>query len=67
MIKIKTVKNNNASVSIKEGTPYMTILLGCEALIEELVKITKTDIDIVLGDLKLIYERDNNVQADNKN
>ena len=67
MIKIKTMKNNNASITIKQGTPYTTILLGCEMLIEALVKITKTDIDVVLGDLKLVYERDNNVQANNKN
>lgn len=61
MITIKTMKNNNASLKIREGTPYTTILLGCEMLIETLVKVTKHDIDFVLEDLKRIYERDNNV------
>lgn len=59
MITIKTMKNNNAALKIKQGTPYTTILLGCEMLIEVLIKQTKMDVDFVLEDLKRIYLRDN--------
>ena len=59
MITIKTIDKNNAELNINEGTPYMTILLGVEMMIEELVKTTGLEIDQLLGDLKIIYERDN--------
>ena len=59
MIVIKTQKNNNAILKIKQGTPYTTILLGCEMLMEALINQTKIDVDLVLEDLKRIYLRDN--------
>ena len=59
MITIKTIDSNNAELNIKEGTPYTTILLGVELMIEQLVQTTELDIDQILGDLKRIYERDN--------
>lgn len=62
MITIKTDKlNNGAELTIKEKTPYTTILLGAEMLIEVLVKehTPNNDINWVLDDIKRIYERDN--------
>lgn len=62
MITIKTDKlNNGAELVIKEKTPYTTILLGAEMLIEVLVKehTPNNDINWVLDDIKRIYERDN--------
>lgn len=62
MITIKTDKlNNGAELIIKEKTPYTTILLGAEMLIEVLVKehTPNNDINFVLDDIKRIYERDN--------
>ena len=62
MITIKTDKKNKnggATINIKKGTPYMTMLLGVEMLIEVLVKDNNNDIDWVLADIKRIYERDN--------
>lgn len=63
MITIKTInedKHGRAEINIAKGTPYTTILLGAEMLIEELVKHSpKNNIDWVLDDLKRIYLRDN--------
>lgn len=64
MITIKTNKENKyggAEVKIAKGTPYTTILLGVEMLIECLVKehTPNNDINWVLDDIKRIYERDN--------
>lgn len=64
MITIKTDKNQKhggAEMKIEKGTPYTTILLGAEMLIEHLVNNhePKNDIDWVLEDIKRIYLRDN--------
>ena len=64
MITIKTDKTNKhggAEITIAKGTPYTTMLLGAEMLIECLVKdhTPNNDIDWVLDDIKRIYERDN--------
>lgn len=64
MITIKTdatQKYGGVELKIEKGTPYTTVLLGAEMLIEHLVKVhePKNDIDWVLSDIKRIYERDN--------
>ena len=61
MITIKTIpdKYGRAELHIQKDTPYSTILLGIEMLIEHLVNTTNSDIDNVLSDLKRIYTRDN--------
>lgn len=64
MITIKTDKKNKtggAILNIKKGTPYTTMLLGAEMLIEVLIKehTPNNDINWVLEDIKRIYERDN--------
>lgn len=61
MITIRTIDNNNAELTIEKGTPHTTMLLGIEMLIETLMKESSTDlnIDVLLNDLKYIYERDN--------
>lgn len=63
MITIKTIKEDKygrAEMIIKEGTPYTTMLLGCEMLVEALMKEnTNKNIDDLLSDLKRIYIRDN--------
>ena len=60
MITIKTVDENNATLQVDKGTPYTTMLLGIEMLIEALIEEKKDlTIDYVLADLKRIYERDN--------
>lgn len=64
MITIKTDKKNKnggAILNIKKGTPYTTMLLGAEMLIEVLVKdhTPNNDINWVLEDIRRIYERDN--------
>lgn len=64
MITIKTDKKNKAGgaiLNIKKGTPYTTMLLGAEMLIEVLIKdhTPNNDINWVLEDIKRIYERDN--------
>lgn len=75
MITIKSDKGNKyggAELKIEKGTPYTTILLGAEMLIECLVKehTPNNDINWVLDDIKRIYERDNkeamNVNTTNK-
>ena len=58
MITIKTV-DNDAELSIEKGTPYTTMLLGIEMLIETLLSYTEENIDNLLSDLKRIYVRDN--------
>lgn len=58
MITIKTV-DNDAELSIEKGTPYTTMLLGIEMLIETLLSFTDENIDNLLSDLKRIYVRDN--------
>lgn len=57
----KANKNGGAEIHIDKGTPYTTILLGAEMLIEVLVNehTPNNDIDWVLDDIKRIYERDN--------
>lgn len=64
MITIKTAKGENeyggAEVHIAGETPLTTIMLGAEALIEQLVKFSPNNsIDWVLDNIKRIYERDN--------
>jgi hypothetical protein len=63
MITIKTIKEDKhgrAEMTIAKGTPYTTMLLGCEMLIESLMKEnTCKNIDDLLSDLKRIYIRDN--------
>ena len=63
MITIKTIKEDKygrAEMKIAKNTPYTTMLLGCEMLIEALMKEnTCKDIDDLLADLKRIYIRDN--------
>ena len=63
MITIKTDKKNKtggAILNIKKDTPYTTMLLGAEMLIEVLIKdhTPNNDINWVLDDIKRIYERD---------
>lgn len=60
MIIIKTENENEASLDVKKGTPYTTMLLGIEMLIEALLKeVPSQTIDDLLEDLKRIYIRDN--------
>ncbi len=60
MITIKTVDDNNATLLVDKGTPYVTMLLGIEMLIETLIEeVEDLTIDSLLADLKRIYERDN--------
>lgn len=63
MITIKTVKEDKygrAEMVIAKNTPYTTMLLGCEMLIEALLKdVPNQNIDTILEDLKRIYIRDN--------
>ena len=62
MITIKTIKEDKygrAEIKIEKGTPHTTMLLGCEMLIEALMKEeTFKTIDDLLIDLKRIYVRD---------
>lgn len=59
MITIKTENNNEASLNIKEGTSYTTMLLGIEMLIEALLEELPTqNIEDLLSDLRRIYLRD---------
>ena len=69
MITIKTIDENNAEIKIKKGTPYTTMLLGTEMLIEAILEEKKNEltIDILLEDLKRIYERDNGNDKKNNN
>ena len=68
MITIKTIpsKYGEAEINVASKTPHTTLLLGCEMLIEAIIKETGLDIDFVLADLKRIYERDN-IQRGKKN
>lgn len=60
MITIKTTEKNNAEIKIEQGTPHTTILLGIEMLVEALIEQSPNlTIDILLEELKRIYERDN--------
>ena len=62
MITIKTIPEDRygrAELIVAKGTPYTTMLLGTEMLIEALIKETGNDIDWVLDDLRRIYIRDN--------
>jgi len=61
MIEIKTNKDGGVELHIDKNTPYTTILLGAEMLIEILVNehTPNNDIGWVLDDIKRIYERDN--------
>ena len=38
MITIKTTSKDNAELVIKKGTPFITMLLGIEMLVEALMK-----------------------------
>ena len=69
MITIKTIDKNNAELHIKEGTPHITMLLGIEMLIETLLQESSLDltIDMLLQDLKKIYNRDNKGVKNNEN
>ena len=62
MIKIKTVDDNKygtVKVNISKDTPYTTLLLGAEVLVEQLIKYApNNDIDWVLDDIKRVYMRD---------
>jgi len=66
MITIKTIpedKYGRAEITISKNTPYTTMLLGCEMLIEALLKeALEQNIDDLLADLKRIYIRDNGVK-----
>lgn len=66
MITVKTIDNNNAELHINKGTPHVTILLGIEMLIEELIKQSGSNLNIddLLYDLKRIYERDNKISEE---
>lgn len=56
MIRIKTLKENEAELHVKEGTPYITYLLGIEMLIESLLNQNPTiTIDDLLDILKKMY------------
>lgn len=63
MITIKTTedKYGRAEIIIKKGTPHTTMLLGCEMLIEAIMKESSANItiDFLLDELKRIYIRDN--------
>lgn len=62
MITVKTISKEDGKVEldIKKGTPYMTMFLGCEMLIETILAgHPENTIDEILHDLKLRYERDN--------
>lgn len=60
MIEIKKTEDCDAVMTIKEGTPCKTILLGIEMLIETLLEILPTmTVDDILDDVKRIYLRDN--------
>ena len=63
MITIKTIpedKWGRTEITIEKGTPYTTMLLGCEMLIEALLKeVPSQNIDDLLDDLKRIWYRDN--------
>lgn len=64
MITIKTIDDENeygsAEITIPQGTPHTTMLLGTEMLIEAILKEVPTmTIDDVLHDLRRIYIRDN--------
>ena len=58
MIKIKETKEG-ASIVIPKGIKHRTMLLGIEMMIETIIKESKKDIDVLLEDIKRIYERDN--------
>lgn len=71
MITIKTTKGENeygsAELTIAKGTPHTTMLLGCEMLIEELMKLNVVEtIDDLLADIKRIYIRDNGGKNENR-
>ena len=60
MITITKTDNNDAELIIKKGTPYKTMLLGIEMLIEALLdEVPEQNIDDLLDDLRRIYIRDN--------
>ena len=61
MITIKTTSKDNAELVIKKGTPFITMLLGIEMLVEALMKDSNINlsIDNILDDIKRIYIRDN--------
>lgn len=63
MITIKTIPEDRygrAEMKIAKGTPHTTMLLGCEMLIEALMKEdTCKTIDDLLADIRRIYVRDN--------
>ena len=61
MITIRTLNKDNAELIIKKGTPFITMLLGIEMLVEALLKDSSVNlsIDNLLEDIKRIYIRDN--------
>ena len=61
MITIKTTSKDNAELVIKKGTPFITMLLGIEMLVEALMKDSNINlgIDNILDDIKRIYITDN--------
>ena len=61
MITIKTIDKNKAELIIAPKTSHITMLLGIEMLIEELIKESSANLNIedLLSDLKRIYLRDN--------
>lgn len=62
MITIKTKNENGyggAEVKVEKGTPYTTMLVGAEMLIEIILnERPENTIDFILDDIKRIYERD---------
>ena len=70
MITIKTIpqdKYGKAEIKIAKNTPYTTMLLGAEMLIEQIVQSKGYDIDFVLDDIKRIYIRDNGEKDESNN
>lgn len=62
MITIKTINDNKygaVETVIAKNTPYTTLLLGAEILVEQLIEYApNNDINWVLDDIKRVYMRD---------
>lgn len=62
MITIKTNKENEyggAIIKVAKGTPFKTMILGAEMLIEQILEqFPDRGIDMILDDIRRIYTRD---------
>ena len=59
IITDKEQKHGGATLKIEEGTPFRTMILGAEMLIELLLEqLPDKDIDMILYDIRRIYTRD---------